>query len=153
LIEIIFSFNPSPRSSCCCGWREFERSCALKWTPGSELATALAGGVGQPLAAAMEAEAGAVECNRLDAQRLRALGDAAPDQRRGGLVAAVLDVLAHFRLERRGAGKHLVAGRRDDLRVDVRVRPVDGKPRCALLGDAHPGFAGAADSSSFLVHG
>ena len=25
LIEIIFSFNPSPRSSCCCDWRELDR--------------------------------------------------------------------------------------------------------------------------------
>src|SRR6478735_715693 len=37
LIEIIFSFNPSPRSSCCCGWRGLDRCCAMYEVPCSEL--------------------------------------------------------------------------------------------------------------------
>ena len=41
---------------------------------------------------------------------------------------------------------------RDDLRVDVAVRAADDEARRALLGDAHPGLARAADSSFFFIH-
>src|SRR5690348_6907807 len=108
LIEIIFSRRPSPRSSCCCGWRGLPRCCAMNCLP-SELQAAFAGGVGQRLDAAMEAKTGAVERDRLDAQRLRALGDALADNAGGGLVAAGLQVLAHVGLDRRCAREHLVA--------------------------------------------
>ncbi len=100
----------------------------------------------------MEAETRAVERDRFDAERLRPLGDALSDHRRGRLVAAVAHVLAHVGLDGRGAREHLVAGRRDDLRVDVAVRPGHDQPRRALLGDAHPGLAGAAASGFLLVH-
>ena len=54
--------------------------------------------------------------------------------------------------ERGRAGEHLVAGRRDDLRVDVRVRPAYDQPVRALLRDAYARPAAAADSGVFLVH-
>src|SRR5215204_6348023 len=117
----------------------------------SELESALAGRVGQRLHAAMEPETRAVERDRLDAERLRLLGDALPDDRRGVLVAAVREVLAQVGLERRGAREHLVAGRRDDLRVDVLVRAVDDESRRALLADADPRFPRAAHAGFLLA--
>src|SRR5690349_13016473 len=115
-----------------------------------EVEAGLAGRVGQRLHAAMEPESGTVECDGLDADRIRRLGDALADDHRGCLVAAILQILAHIRLERRCAREHLVARRRDELRVDVAVRAADRQPRRTLLGDTHPGFAGAPDSSLFL---
>src|SRR5690348_3378879 len=152
LIEIIFSRNPSPRSSCCCGWRGFERCCAMNAIPRSELEAAFAGGVGQRLHAAMEAITGAIERDGLDAERFRTLRDALADHGGGGPVAAVLHVVAHVGLERRRACEHLVARRRDELRVDVTVRAAHGETSRVLLGNAHPGFAGAADTSFLLCH-
>src|SRR5205085_9111682 len=110
--------------------------------PCLELEAALAGSVSQRLHAAMEPEPGAVERDGLDAEGLRLLGDALADDRGGGGVAAVLDVLANVGLERRRAGQHLVASRRDDLRVDVAVRAAHRETDGTLLGDTHPGFAG-----------
>src|SRR5664279_6428763 len=152
LMLIIFSRRPSPRSSCCCC-----RCCILAmmvcpFRSSSELQAVFAGRLGERLDASVVAISRAVECHRLDAERLRAVGDPLADQRRCRLVAAVLHVLAHFRFERRRAGEHLVAGRRDQLRVDVEVGAADDKPRRALQGDAHPRLAGAADSSLLLVH-
>src|SRR4029453_3278041 len=116
LMEIIFSRRPSPRSSCCCGWGDPERCCAIDPFPktvsslktisslnlsnSSELEAALAGCVGQRLHAAMEPETRAVECHRVDTERLRLLGDALADQRRGRLVAAGFQVLANVRFQR-----------------------------------------------------
>src|SRR5882672_2846672 len=100
----------------------------------------------------MEAETGTVERDRFDTESLRALGDPPPDRGRGSLVAAIRNILAHVGFERRRACQYRVAGRRDDLRVDVAIRPAHDQSRRALLGNAHPGFAGAADSSLSLVH-
>src|SRR5205085_10046949 len=61
-------------------------------------------------------------------------------------------VLADVGLEGRRAREHLVAGRRDDLRVDVAVRATHREADGALLGDTHPGFAGAPDSSLTFRH-
>src|ERR1700758_1525711 len=155
LIEIIFSRNPSPRSSCCCrfcccrpaGFAMFDLVC-----PALELEPAFAGRFGQRLHAAVILESGTVEGDRVDARALGLGGDALADDRGRRLVATVLHVLAHLGLERRRAGEHLVARRRDDLRIDVAVRPSDHQPVRALLGDAEPGFAAAAGSSVSLVH-
>src|SRR5262245_31493081 len=147
LIPIIFSLRPSPRSSCCCcllSCRCWAMSFAL------ELEAAGARGFGERLHTAMEPGPGAIARHALDAQRPRLLGDALADHLRGSLVAAVLEVLAHVGFRRRRAGQHTIAVRRDDLRVDVAVAAVDHQARCALLGDAHPGFAGAA-AASFLL--
>src|SRR5690349_12600979 len=152
LIEIIFSFNPSPRSSCCCDWRELERCCAISRIPCSELETALAGSVGQRFHAAMKAKARTVERDGFDTRRLRALRDALADHRRSRLVAAVLQILAHVGFERRRADDHLVAGRSDDLRIDVAVRAADDEARGALLGNADARLSRAANSSFLLVH-
>src|ERR1700682_3020098 len=97
-------------------------------------------------------KSGTVECNRLDTQLLRFLRDALSNYGRRGFVAAVLQVFADVALERRRAGQNPVAGRSDDLRVNMAIRPADHQPVGALLGNARPGFAGAADSSVFLVH-
>ena len=78
LTAIIFSRRPSPRSSLLhpgLDLRHERLSCL-------ELQAALAGRVGQRLHAAVVAEAGAVERDRLDAQLLRLLGDALADQPR-----------------------------------------------------------------------
>src|SRR6476646_1422937 len=95
LLEMIVSFNPSPRAYSCCDWLELYRCCAMRRIPCSELETALAGGVGQRFHATMEAKTRTIECNGLDARRLRALRDALADDGGGRLVAAVLQVLAH----------------------------------------------------------
>src|SRR5512132_740045 len=114
LIAIIFSLRPSPRSSCCCCRcciRAMSDLCRFVYAA-SELEAVLARRVSQRLHAAVIAEARAIERDRLDAERLRAFGNALADHRGGRLVAAVLRVLAHFGLERRCAGQHLVARRR-----------------------------------------
>src|SRR2546427_3099836 len=122
LMLIIFSRSPSPRSSCCCrfcclpiGLAMFDlvRYVAL------ELQTAFAGSLGQRLHAAVIFESRAVKRDRLNACVLRLRGDALADHRRGRAIAAVLQVLAHVGLERRGADEHLVSRRRDDLRVNM----------------------------------
>src|SRR5947209_13859597 len=122
----------------------------MRLIPCLELETGLAGRVGQRLHAAMKPEPGAVECDRIDAERLRFFGNALADDHGRRLVAAVLQVLAHVRFQRRRAREDLVAGRRDELRIDVAVRPADGQARRTLLGDTHPGFAGTPDSSFSL---
>src|SRR4029434_2596759 len=71
---------------------------------------------------------------------------------RGGVVAAVLDVLAHFGLQRRSADQNLVSRRRDDLRINVVVRPGHYQPVRALPRDAHARPATAASPSVLLVH-
>src|SRR5258708_4350811 len=109
-----------------------------------ELQSARTGGFGQRFDAAMEPETGAVESHRLDAQAPGFFGDTLAHELRGSLVAAGLAFLAHIGLERRRAGEHLVAFGRDDLRVDMAIRAADHQPRRTLLGNAHPGFAGAA---------
>src|SRR5947207_3572193 len=156
LMLIIFSRSPSPRSSCCC------RCCCLPigfaifrlvFRPALELETALAGGVGQRLHAAVIFESGAVERDGLDAGGLRLLRNALADHGRSRAVAAVLQILAHVGLERRGADQHPVSGRRDDLRINMVARPPDDEAMRAVLGDAQPGFAAAADTSVPLVHG
>src|SRR5260221_7942873 len=124
----------------------------MVFSSASELQSARTGGFGQRLDAAMEPESGTVERDRLDAQTLCLFGDALAHLLGGSLVAAGLAVFAHVGLERRRAGKHLVAFGRDDLRVDVAIRAADHQPRRTLLGNAHPGFAGAAATSLFLVH-
>src|SRR4051812_21288989 len=118
----------------------------MRLIPCLELEAALAGSVSQRLHAAMEPEPGAIERDGLDAEGLRLLGDALAHDRSRRLVAAVLEVLAHVGLEGRRTGQHLVAGRRDDLRVDVAVRAAHREADGTLLGDTHPGFAGAPDS-------
>src|SRR5579864_6248595 len=152
LTAIIFSRRPSPRSSCCCGWRGLDRCCAMYEVPWSELEAALAGGVGQRFYAAVKTKPGAIERDFLDPERLRALGDAFADHRRGSLVGAVPEILAHVGLDGRCAGEHLVASRRDDLRVDMRIRAADDEAHRALLGDAQPRLSRAADSSFPFIH-
>src|SRR6201993_3174603 len=107
LIEIIFSRNPSPRSSCCCrfcccrpaGFAMFDLV-----SPALELEPAFAGRFGQRLHAAVILESGTVEGDRVDARALGLGGDALADDRGRRLVATVLHVLAHLGLERRRAG-------------------------------------------------
>src|SRR5512132_2368449 len=99
----------------------------------SELEAVLARGVRERLHAPVIAIARTVERDGFDAERLRAIGDAFADDCRGRLVAAVLDVLAHVALGGRSARDHLVARRRDELRVDVAVRAAHDEPRRALL--------------------
>src|SRR5579862_219731 len=98
----------------------------------------------------MEAEARAIERDRFDAERFRPLCDALADDRRGAACAAVLQLLAHVGFRRRCAREHLVARWRDELCINVRVRAAHGKPRRALLGDAKPRLARAAESSFLL---
>src|SRR6185369_2272462 len=148
LMLIIFSRRPSPRSSCCCC-----RCCILAMSFLSlELQAGFAGRVGQRLDAAVIAVARAIECHGLDAERLRAVADALADDRRGRLVAAVLDLLAELGFGGRRARQHAIAFRRDDLRVDVAVRPAHHEPRRAGERDADPRLAGAADAGLVLVH-
>ena len=56
-----------------------------------ELQSGFAGRVGQRLHAAVIPITGAVERDRVDAERLRAIADAFADERRGGLVCAGID--------------------------------------------------------------
>src|SRR5689334_2589670 len=155
LMLIIFSRRPSPRSSCCClpcclpiGFAIFGPVLGVAL----ELQAALAGALGHRLDAAVILVPGAVERDRLDPQRPGLFGNAPADQRRRRAVAAIFRVLADLALERRRAGQHLIAVRRDDLRVDMAIGPADDQPVCPLLGDACPGFAGAAHTSFALVH-
>src|SRR4051812_6568426 len=121
LTAIIFSRRPSPRSSCCMrGWI-FAIWDSLELKPGC------AGSVGQSFHPAVVAVAGAVESDRLDALRLRFGGDALADQLGGLFVAAVLELAAHFLLQARSAGKHLVAAGGGELGVDMRVGAVHGE--------------------------
>src|SRR5438034_828762 len=70
---------------------------------------------------------------------------------RSRLVAAILQRLAHIGFERRSARKHFVTSRRNDLRINVRIRPADGEPRCALLRNANPRLPCTADSRVYVV--
>src|SRR5690242_9930981 len=154
LMEIIFSRRPSLRSSCCCcclpvGFAMFG---SVSFVRALELQPALASGIGQRFDAAVVLESGAIEGDRLDASRLSLLRDAFADDGGRRAVATRLHVLAHVRLERRRAGEDLVARRRDDLRVNVAVRPRDHQAVRALLGNAHPRLAAAAGTSVLLVH-
>src|SRR5438034_4614784 len=156
LMLIIFSRRPSPRSSCCCrfccclpiGFAMFDlvRYVAL------ELQAALAGSVGQRLHATVILEPRTIEGDRLDARGFGLLGDTLADDGGRRPVAAVLDRLAHVGFQRRRACQHPVARRRNDLRVNVAIRPRDHQPIRALEGDAHPSPATAAHASDLLVH-
>src|SRR5438552_3424582 len=127
------------------------RSCSL--LEALELQAALTGGLGQRLHAAVILESRPVERDRVDAQRFRLLGDTFADDRCRRLVAAVLEVLPDVALDGGCAGENTVAFRRDDLRVDVAIRPADHQPGRTLLGDAQARLARAAYAGVFLVHG
>src|SRR4030095_16130231 len=119
-----------------------------------ELETAGARGFRERLHTAMEPESGTVERDVLDAERLRLLGNALADGFRRGLVAAVLQILAHVRLGRRRAREHAIALRRDDLRINVAVAAQDDEARRALLRDADARLLRAAAAGFFLrFHG
>src|SRR5205807_9833684 len=92
------------------------------------------------------------EGDRLAARGPGLLGDTLADDRGCGPVAAVLDRLAHIGFQGRCAGEHLVARRRNDLRVNVAIRPRDHQAIRALESDAHPCPATAARASDLLVH-
>src|SRR5207253_4265431 len=82
------------------------------------------------------------------------VGDSFSDDGGGLLVATVLEVFSHIGFHCRGARKHLVAGGRNDLRVNVQIRPTHHQPVCALHGDAQPRLSTAPSSSVLLVrHG
>src|SRR5215204_6550636 len=95
-------------------------SCARR----SEIETALAGGVGQRLDAAVIEIARAVEHDRLHAGGARALGDETPDLLRRVDVGARLQLPAHVLFEGRGGSERDAALVIDDLRVDLLRRAV-----------------------------
>src|SRR5437764_8035082 len=117
-----------------------------------ELQAAFPGGLGQRLDAAVILESRTIERDRVDASGLRLLRDALADQRGCRAVAAVLDVLTYIGLEAGSARQNLVTAWRDDLRVNVAVRPRDHQAVRALLGDAHPRLAAASCARFSLVH-
>src|SRR6185436_17116336 len=97
-------------------------TCAL------ELQAAGARGIGERLDAPVVLVARAVEGDALDALLLRLLRNALADQLGGLLVAAAFQLGAHFLLQARGTRNHLVALRGSDLRIDVAVGAMHGKP-------------------------
>src|SRR5215831_8245751 len=153
LMLIIFSRKPSPRSSCCCCLA----CCCLPIGfaisgLSLELQAAFTGGVGQCFYPSVVPVTGAIESDGFDAERLGLFGDALSDDRCARLVAAVLEILFHVGLERRSTGQYLVTGWRDDLRINVAVRPGHDQAVRPLLGDARAGLTGASDASLLFVH-
>src|SRR3990170_3106450 len=135
LTATIFSRNPSPRSSCCCT----RLACILAIANPSEFEPAGPCCLGKRLDAAVVPVAGAVERDALDARGLRFFGNALAYRLRSPLVAAAVQSGAQVLLQAGGAGKHLVAARRSDLRVDVAVGTVYGEPHRADLADLEAG--------------
>src|SRR5215203_3434954 len=121
----------------------------------SEAQSALAGGVGQRLDAAVIEIAGAVEHDARHAGCARALGDQAPDLLRGVDVAAALQLVPHVLFEGRGGRQRRTALIVDDLRVDLLRRAEHRKPRTAVrrLTDRTPNpRLAAVFGSKFLSH-
>src|SRR5690606_14597793 len=94
--------------------------------------------------------ASAVESDLLDASSLGLLGDALADQGRGGGIATVLDLVAHFLLGGRGRGPDLAAVARNHAGVDVQVRTGDRQTHGALQGDTCTRLA-CATQALFLL--
>src|SRR5687768_2858674 len=93
-----------------------------------ELETALAGGVGKGLDAAVVLEAAAVEDHGLDALFLRARRDQRADRLGGGDVGPALGVLLQRLVEGRRRAHRLAGAVVDDLRVDVRLAAEHRQP-------------------------
>src|SRR5512142_944564 len=135
--EIIFSRRPSLFSSEPPLWSILP---IFAMSQSSELESALAGGFGQRLHAAVVAESGAVEGHLGDPRGHRLLGDALADRRRRFLAAALRVRGAHVLLERGGGSQHLAARGVHHLGVDVRVRAVHREAHGLLARDAHAGL-------------
>src|SRR5688572_5320293 len=99
-----------------------------------EVQTALTGGVGQRLDAAVIEIAAAVEHDVLDAFFLGAFGNQLADRLGGVDVGAALAALAHRFFDRRcrsdGHTLHVI----DQLRIDLLRRAEHRKPRAAIGG-------------------
>src|SRR6185437_9401689 len=104
-----------------------------------ELEPGFARRVSQRFHAAVVAETRAVEGDGFDAGGLGLFSDTLADQGRSSNVAAlpglVRELRTHFGFERRRAGEHLGAARREHLRIDVRVRAMHGETRDLQLSD------------------
>src|SRR5687768_11935368 len=94
-----------------------------------ELETALAGGVGEGLDAAVVLEAAAVEDHGLDALFPGARRDQLADRLGGGDVRAPLGVLLQGLVQGRGRAHRLPAAVVDHLGVDVRLAAEHREPR------------------------
>src|SRR5688572_19332723 len=149
LTATIFSRRPSPRSSDCCilGWI-FAIAASL------ELQSTAAGRLGERLDAPVIAIPGPVEGHAFDPGLLCLLGDSLADELGRLAVGAALQLPAHFLLQTRGGGDHLVAGRAGDLRVDMLVAPMHSEAHGSVLADADPGLPSAPGACYVLgVHG
>src|SRR5207302_2137274 len=123
------SLSTSLRSRPCpCGSRAM-------FSMSSEIQSALAGGFGQRLDAAVVEITAAVEHHVLDAFCRGPLGDQLADRLGGRDVGAVLEAAAHVLFHRGCGGERLALGIIDDLRIDVLGRAEHRKAR-ALAGGA-----------------
>src|SRR3989344_5344911 len=116
----------------------------------SELQAALSGSIGQRLHATMILVTGAVKRDRGDAGAPGLLGDPPADQPGRLDIAAVLDLAAHFLLERGRRGQHARTVLVDDLRIDMVRRAVNGQTLGAEFVDPPADTAGATQTLVFV---
>src|SRR5688572_21663020 len=150
LTATIFSRRPSPRSSDCCILGCIFAICDSSALP-LEFQATRSGSLGQRLHAAVVLVARAIEGNRLETQRFRLLGDALPNELGSLHAAAMLQPALELLLHAGGSREHLVAARRCELRVDVRIGAMDSQSNRSGHLDPDAGLACAPQPCSILV--